>query len=234
MHNSILWSVMAGACTFLGAAMLLARRHWGRTSLAFFLGLASGVMGAVILFDLLPSVLFFPGRLKGLVGFLLTIPFMMAVNSQLKIDSAGSLIRVGYLIMLGIALHDLPEGMAIAFGDEMKRTTGLVIALGIGIHNIPEGMAMAAPLLMAGVRKSRVLAMTFIVGLITPLGTLLGKYAAAVFPELLPLMLGLAAGIMFYLVVFQLWPQAAANRLKSRWWGFFLGMIIIFAATMMI
>jgi ZIP family zinc transporter len=135
------------------------------------------------------------------------------------------------MIMLGIAMHDLPEGMAIALGSEMKARTGMVIALGIGIHNIPEGMAIAAPLLMAGIKQLRVLGQILLVGLITPLGTVIGLLAVAFLPNLLPLLLGLASGIMIYLVLFQLWPQARAKDPRNRWWGFWLGMVIILIAT---
>ena len=65
-----------------------------------------------------------------------------------KMQGPETLLGLGYLIMLGIAMHDLPEGMAIAMGGELKARTGMVIALAIAIHNIPEGMAIAAPLLM--------------------------------------------------------------------------------------
>lgn len=233
INSSIYWSVLAGGCTVLGAVLLFIRKRWGNRSLAFFLGLASGVMVAVVIFDMLPSALLFSGCLKAGVGFLLGLLMLALVNFTLfnKINSNPTLTSLGYLIMLGIALHDLPEGMAIAFGEEMKARTGMVIALGIGIHNIPEGMAMAAPLLMSGVKKSHVLLKIFLVGLITPLGTILGRYLVSILPELLPLMLGLASGVMIYLVLFQLWPRAGARHKRSRWWGFWLGLLVILWAS---
>ncbi len=197
------------------------------------MGLASGVMVAVVLFDMLPSALVFGGWLIALVGVMLGLFILAIFDRQVFNQSAArdSLVALGYMIMLGIAMHDLPEGMAIALGSEMKARTGMVIALGIGIHNIPEGMAIAAPLLMAGIKKLRVLGQILLVGLITPLGTVIGLLAVAFLPNLLPLLLGLASGIMIYLVLFQLWPQARAKDPRSRWWGFWLGMIIILIAT---
>ena len=236
MAQSLWWSFLAGACTVIGAAVLFVSRDWGKRSLAFFLGLASGVMIAVVVFDLLPSILFFPHRIKGMAGFIFGLAAMWLINRHLLTPEAAgqNLRRLGYLIMLGIALHDLPEGMAIAFGEEMKARTGLIIALGIGIHNIPEGMAIAAPLLMDGVKKTRVLLQTVIVALITPLGTLMGRYAVSIVPDMLPAMLGVAAGIMIYLVASQLWPQAGINDTRSRRWGLVIGMIIIFTGTYLI
>ena len=190
-------------------------------------------MIAVVIFDMLPSALI-SGAGSAFAGALVGIAIMGLFNLlifQHKGNLENTLVGLGYLIMLGIALHDLPEGMAIALGDEMKARTGMVIALGIGIHNIPEGMAIAAPLIMGGVKKAKIFVQVLLLGLITPLGTLIGQKAVAILPGILPGLLGLASGIMLYLVFFQLWPQARVKDRKSRWWGLWLGVAIIFLAT---
>lgn len=233
MTNSLEWSILAGLGTAVGALLIFIKQKWSSKSLAFYLGLASGVMMAVVLFDMLPSALVSSGWVRVAGAVILGILLMAAGNGTLfaRMSSPQTLTGLGYLIMLGIAMHDLPEGMAIALGDAMKSRTGLVIALGIGIHNIPEGMAIAVPLLMAGVRKSIIFLQILLVALITPLGALLGHNLATSVPGILPYLLGVASGIMIYLVLFQLWPQAKLKDQHSRWWGFYLGMIIILAAT---
>lgn len=233
LDKIFLISCAAGICTTLGAVLLFIKRDFSNRSLAIFLGLASGVMVAVVIFDMMPSAIIFSGHKKAFLGLAIGI-FLLAIVDKLlfnKISTQDTLIGLGYLIMLGIAMHDLPEGMAIALGDEMKGRTGMVIALGIGIHNIPEGMAIAAPLLMAKMSRLKILTQTLLVGLITPLGTIIGKLSLVVLPELLPFLLGLASGIMIYLVMFQLWPEAGIKGKRSRWIGFWAGMAIIFIAT---
>lgn len=227
------WSIAAGACTTLGAVLLFIKKNWTDQSLALFLGLASGVMVAVVVFDMLPSAFLFSGFRGAVAGLLIGMLGMAVCNAFLfqPLARRDSLIALGYLVMLGIAMHDLPEGMAIALGGEMKARTGMVIAMGIGIHNIPEGMAIAAPLLMAGGRKMKIFAQTLLVGVITPVGTLLGRLVVEILPQLLPLLLGLASGVMVYLVFRQLWPQAGLKDRYSRWWGFWLGMAVILLAT---
>jgi len=233
LTNSIQWSIFAGLGTVIGTLLIFLKKNWSPKSLALYLGLASGVMVAVVVFDILPSALLFSGFFKVLTGVLLGA-FLMALGEFTlfrKRSGPQTLCSLGYLIMLGIAMHDLPEGMAIALGEEMKAKTGMVIAMGIGIHNIPEGMAIAAPLIMAGIKKTIIFMQILAVALITPLGTLLGKYLVSALPSLLPLLLGMASGIMVYLVLFQLWPQAKLKDRKSCWWGFFLGMAVILVAT---
>jgi ZIP family zinc transporter len=233
LSDSIYWSIYAGLGTALGALLIFIKRKWSPGSLAFFLGLASGVMTAVVIFDMLPSAFLFSGFLRVFIGISIGAIIMALGDLFLfsQMDGPQTLTGLGYLIMIGIAMHDLPEGMAIALGDVLKGQTGVVIAMGIGIHNIPEGMAIAVPLLMAGVKKYVIFLQILAIGLITPLGTIFGKYLAAALPAFLPLLLGIASGIMSYLVIFQLWPQAKLKDRKSRWWGFYLGIAIILAAT---
>jgi len=50
-------------------------------------------------------------------------------------------LRMGYLIALGIALHDLPEGIAIAAGYSASPVLGPALALAIGLH----AAVLAAP-----------------------------------------------------------------------------------------
>ncbi len=233
VENVCVISIVAGLCTCLGAILLFFKRNWSDHGLAFFLGLASGVMVAVVLFDMLPSALLYASRGLaclgigiGLIGLAIFDHIIMR-----RVSAKESLFALGYLVMLGIALHDLPEGMAIALGNEMKARTGMVIAMGIAIHNIPEGMAIAAPLLMGGMRRLKIFGQTFMVGLITPLGTLLGCIVAASVPRFMPLLLGFASGVMIYLVFFQLWPQARGRGARSRWWGFWAGIFFITLAT---
>lgn len=227
-------SLMAGMCTVVGAFMLFIKRNWSNRSLAVFLGLAAGVMMAVVCFDMLPSALLYYKSIYTILGIMSGIALLFMID---KIVFSGffsqsqSLISLGYLIMLGIALHDLPEGIAIAMGSELKGRTGAVIALGIAIHNIPEGMAIAAPLIMGGMKKYKILSKMMLIALVTPAGTLLGLLMVHNLPGVLPFLLGFASGIMIYLVVFQLWPQAGLKGPKVRWLGFLAGLLIILSAT---
>ncbi len=230
--NLMLMSILAGFCTTVGAMVLFVKRDWSQRSLGLFLGLAAGVMVAVVFLDMMPAALLSYPQAASL-GVCLGIGLIYIGDSRLKRQIKGpqTLLGLGYIIMLGIALHDLPEGMAIALGGELKARTGMVIALAIAVHNIPEGMAIAAPLLMGGQRRLRILLQTAAVGLITPLGTALGRLSIVVLPTLLPWLLGFASGVMLYLVAFQLWPQAYLKGPRIRWLGFCLGVCIIAVAT---
>ncbi len=233
LGNSLQWSIAAGLGTVMGAVLIFFKKHWTAKSLAFFLGLAAGVMTAVVIFDMLPTALLYSGVVNAISGIILGFIIMLIGDYFVAAKKSGthSLLGLGYLIMLGIAMHDLPEGMAIALGDIMKSQTGFVIALGIGIHNIPEGMAIAVPLVMAGMKKKFIFLQLLVLSLITPLGTIVGICLIYILPSLMPLLLGLASGIMGYLVVFQLWPQARNQHKLGCKQGIIFGILIILIAT---
>ncbi len=227
------YSVAAGVCTFLGAILVFLRPRIQKKELSFFLGLAAGVMVAVVLFDLIPSVLVYGGKVGFILGACGGWVLIAMVNLIIKTQGSGSrhMTRIGYLIMLGIALHDLPEGMAISLGYEVSTKTAAAIALGIGIHNIPEGMAIAAPLLMGGRGKLRIGFEILAVGFVTPLGFLVGKLAVSVLPHYFGVFMGLASGVMIYLVLRQLWPEARKTNSRWRYIGGALGIAVILIAT---
>lgn len=210
-------ALIAGLGTCLGAAAVVLFGRMKDHVLSLLLGFASGVMGAVVIVDLLPSSLYYGSPvicLSGFAGgFLLVTALDCSLNTLLPgRHSSRTYRRMGYLIALGIALHDLPEGIAIAAGYSASTALGPVLALAIGLHNIPEGMATAAPLRAGGMAGGRVLAISALVSLITPLGTLLGLYILRVSPATNALLLALAAGTMLYIVVEKLVPAALSKH----------------------
>ena len=107
MEPIMIISLMAGLCTALGALLLFGRRNWSNRSLAVFLGLAAGVMTAVVLFDMLPSALLYY-RVIYVIGGIIAGILVLYLSEKIVLTRIAqyhqSLIGLGYLIMLGIAL----------------------------------------------------------------------------------------------------------------------------------
>jgi len=107
--------------------------------------------------------------------------------------------RLSLMIAIGIGIHNLTEGLAIAqanaFGDEIL---GLFLAVGFALHNATEGFGIAAPL--SGQRPSW--AFLGLMGLIgggpTVIGAVLGSYWQSSIFQFLSF--GLAAGSILYIV----------------------------------
>lgn len=212
MTGILFQAFVAGLGTCLGAAFTLCLGSLKGKSLSVLLSLASGIMVSVILLDLIPSSLRMGGTVQCFLGFtsgllaITFVDFLFSGGKQSHLPERQSLLGTGYLIAAGIAMHDLPEGLAIAAGFSSPGSLGPLIVLAIGLHNIPEGMATAAPLKAGGASAGRVMALNLLVSLVTPAGTLVGLMILRATESLISLLLAFAAGAMTYIVRDKLIP----------------------------
>ena len=236
MEVMLISSLVAGLATALGAMIVVVLGRPRETTLALLLGGAAGIMVAVVLLDLLPSALAYGSFFVMILGlkaglllmFLLDQLFSRFAKQEKKRDQAY-LRKMGYLIATGIALHDLPEGIAIAVGYAATEKLGISLALAIGMHNIPEGMAVAAPLMMAGTAPWVIMLLVLTVALFTPLGTFIGFTLLTVSPQSMAFLLALAGGAMSYIVLFELVPESKRRHPNYARLGVVVGVLIMVA-----
>lgn len=227
------YGIAAGLATTLGSLLFLFIGFPGRRVIAFALGLASGVMLAVVGLDLIPSALSCGGWVMTAVGFGCGWMLIRLADQLLGTIEKGdyhtpsAYRRLGILTAMGIALHDLPEGMAIALGYAAAERLGPIIAVAIGLHNIPEGIATTAPLRAARLSVGKILLTNLLLALVTPIGTAMGLFLAHTLPSYFEWMLGLASGTMIYLVATALGPSAYRLHFYSALCGTCLGIIMI-------
>lgn len=210
----ILWiSTVAGLATTLGSLIVLLFGRPEERVLAMLLAGAGGVMLAVVAVDLLPTAWQIGPPLQVTVGTLLGLLMMRIAaewvnprQSSAPLTRRQRLKRIGILIASGIALHDIPEGMAIAVGQEATKDLGLIIAFAIALHNLPEGMATTTPLRMANIRTWKIILLNVGIAFFTPLGAILGLLAIQAIENSLAFFLSLAAGAMAFLVLAELLP----------------------------
>jgi len=123
----------------------------------------------------------------------------------------SSLKRTGLFTALGIAIHNLPEGLAVFAGVSTGNTgLGLLVATAIGLHNIPEGITVSVPIKEATGSSKMAFFISFASGMAEPVGALLGYLVLSPFltPSLIAGLLAFAAGIMIYISLDELIPAA--------------------------
>ena len=199
---------------------------------AALLGGAGGIMVGVVFYDLLPSAYYLGNFFPTVGGMVVGLVFFHILDTLLvwliPTESGGRpFLKMGYLIALGIALHDLPEGFAIAAGYAAPGTLGVALVIAIGLHNIPEGMAIAVPLHMAGLKGFQIVALTLLVSLFTPLGTQIGILLINISQAFVSVLLAMAGGAMLYLVVDELLPEASKQSLPFTVFGFGIGILVL-------
>ncbi|GAB6155605.1 ZIP family metal transporter [Desulfosporosinus burensis] len=236
MHemSEILWiSMIAGLATTFGSLLVLVFGKPKERILASLLAGAGGVMLAVVFVDLLPNAWKIGPPLQVGFGISLGILFMYLADKRLNtsdnrlpLSRRQRLKRIGLLIATGIALHDIPEGMAIAVSQEAAPGLGFLISIGITLHNLPEGMATTAPLIMARIRWWKILLLNIGIAFFTPLGALLGLFALAGVKNSLTFFLSFAAGAMLFLVFSELLPLSRERHPHYALLGGTVGFIL--------
>ena len=243
MVSILIYGFLAGFATIVGALIVLAIGHPSEKVLAWLLGFASGIMLTVVIIDLIPSAYTYSTIAITILGVMLGVFLLLTLDAAMSLllpleklgpNKANSrLLKMGYLIAIGIALHDLPEGIAIAVGYSATPHLGLVIALAIGLHNIPEGMATAAPLRMGGMKSWRILGLMGLVSLVTPFGAYLGFIIMAISKSLVGLLLALAGGAMVYIVHGELWPESRRRHPNFALLGATVGFVLMILVSML-
>ena len=203
----LLLSLLAGAGTLLGAVLALLI-PLDRT-LPFLAGFAGGVMSSVVATELLPASVALGGPGSALGGCLTGGAFLFFFDLLLPHRPAArdEYRRLGWLLFTAIALHDLPEGIALGTGGSAAAKLGVLLAVALGAHNLPEGLINTVPLRLGGLGAKGLIALNLLLSLITPLGTLIGVGIAEWQPRLIPVLLALAAGAMLYIVLKELLPR---------------------------
>lgn len=117
-----------------------------------------------------------------------------------------------WLFVFAIALHNLPEGMAVGVGFAQNDwQVGLPIATAIAIQDIPEGLAVALSMVAAGFKRTTAVLVAGASGLLEPVGALLGVGLSASSLLAYPIGLGLAAGAMLFVVSHEVIPETHRN-----------------------
>lgn len=88
---------------------------------------------------------------------------------------------------------------------------GLLVAFAIALHNLPEELAMAVPA-MALRSRGFLLQAAFLSALAEPLGAVLGLLAVAADPSLNAYFMAFAAGAMIFVSIHELIPMAHQYR----------------------
>ena len=124
------------------------------------------------------------------------------------------------MMVLAVALHNLPEGMAVGVvaagwltGSESISAAGaLALALGIALQNLPEGAIISMPLKSNGMKRSKAFGYGVMSGVVEPIGAVLTILLAKLVVPVLPYLLSFSAGAMLYVVVEELIPEMSEGE----------------------
>lgn len=192
-------------------------------------GFAAGVMTAAAIWSLLIPAMeqsAAMGKLSfipAVAGFWAGILFLLLLDHVIphlhmyskESEGPKSNLRKTTMLVLAVALHNIPEGMAVGVvyagcvtgNTQITLMGALALSVGIAIQNFPEGAIISMPLSAEGMKKSKAFLYGVLSGIVEPAGALLTILAAGFIVPALPYFLSFAAGAMIYVVVEELIPE---------------------------
>lgn len=194
------------------------------------MGFAAGVMVAASIWSLIIPAMnqsehmgklaFLPAFIGVWAGMLFLL-FLDQVIPHLHLNSdcpeghCSSQLGKSTMMVLAVALHNLPEGMAVGAviagwmtgNESVSITAALTLSLGIAIQNLPEGAIISMPLKSNGMNRGKAFGYGALSGIVEPVGAILTILLANVMVPALPYLLSFAAGAMLYVVVEELIPE---------------------------
>ena len=226
--------------TTLGGILGVCMKGTSKKFLSFILSLASGLMIAIVCFDLIPEALSISKMPIVVSGIILGVALMILCDvvvtekfNKNKTSKMNSLLKTGIVVSIGLALHNFPEGLAIGSGFGASIKLGYSLAIAILLHDIPEGISMAVPMKNGGMKIYKVIIYVIFSGVTTGIGAFFGVLVGSISKQIISICLAFAAGAMLYIVSGELIPES--NKLysgKISSMGNILGFILgIFAAS---
>jgi len=236
MLVSLVLGIVAGFANIFGG-MVAVRRTWPQHYLRYFIALGAGFMMSVALLDMLPESLKFsaawtPALMLG--GFCITHLIEHTITPHFHVGEETHVHEflhkhTGYSVLIGISVHALFDGVAIASGFVVSTWLGWLIFIAIFLHKIPVGFTVASVTLASGrSRRAAVLSAVVLAG-----STVAGVLAISLIPSWVRVGLPVSAGVTVYVASTDLLPEVNREPGIRMALVFFLGVAIFLAIRLL-
>src|SRR3954471_223687 len=176
---SLLLGLTAAAANVFGGTIIV-QKNWDRSYLRYFVALGGGFMRATTTMEIFPESLALRARSAAfliLVGYLIVPFFEHTLTPHFHFGEethADEFIAAhkGFSVLLGLVIHSLFDGIAIASGFIVSNWLGWIIFLSIFLHKIPEGFTIASVMLASGRSKKFAWGASVLLGAATVAGVL--------------------------------------------------------------
>ncbi len=172
------------------------------------LGASHGLITEGITYSLPRSII---GIIIGMIFMVITHRFLEE-REDLQIGAlqgAGAL--KAFMILGAMTLHSFSEGVGVGVSYGGGQALGGVITIAIAVHNIPEGLAISLVMVPRGTSVGRAGLWSIFSSLPQPLMAVPAFLFVTLFEPVLPVGLGFAAGAMIWMVFAELMPDACED-----------------------
>ncbi|MEM2006880.1 MAG: ZIP family metal transporter [Sulfolobales archaeon] len=205
----VVYGLIPTIATVFGSVLVFLRVSLDERFIDVALGFGSGLMVYVAFVELLIPSIEIGGLRLSLLGF--TLGFILIKSIDVFIPHTWVVRKKEnrnlVLVALAIAIHNIPEGLAVGATSIHSPEAGLATAIAIAVQDVPEGLIVS----LSVVASSRKASLGFLAGVLSAvseffsaIASLIGLVDTAV---TLPVLLALSASAMLYVVVHEVAPE---------------------------
>ena len=239
-----LFALLCFLCACIGASIVFFVKKGSNKMEAFLHAFASGVMIASSIFSLIIPAIRYAKELSLNIAIILPICFVIVGVLFLLLDFAAknkSKNQVNIpMIMLGVGLHNIPEGICIGvafaswvtIGSYASFMSAIMIAVGIAIQNIPEGSSISFPLYCKGMSKFKSFLCSAGVASIEVVSCIIAFFVGSNNVVILPFMLSFAGAVMLVVAICDLMPEASQRHKIWAFVSFILGFVLMMTLSL--
>ncbi len=178
---------------------------------------AAGVMLTISFLELIPESLNFCsvplcglGIGLGALAMFGLDKLLPHIHPELCAQEQGrNLNKTAVYLLIGIFLHNFPEGLAIAVGSISDAKATYVIAVAIAIHNVPEGVCTATPYFHVTGQRLKAFLASASTAIPIVAGYVFARYLYRnIDPQLVGVIVAATAGVMVYISADELIPAS--------------------------
>lgn len=158
----------------------------------------------------------FWGIIVGLLFIILSQKLLDRYNHKVTLKDLDSADSSKILLIIGImTLHSFTEGVSVGVSFSGSLDLGIFITTAIAVHNIPEGLAISLVMIPRGSSPWKAVGWSIFSSIPQPLMAVPAFLFVEIFSKYLPMGLGFAAGAMIWMVFAELIPDALEDSSTS-------------------
>ncbi len=229
----LLFTAAAAAADLAGALIVVGAHRKGLAPLRYFVAAGAGFMLAAAFVRMLPEAAHVPHAfLFVLVGYFGVHLFEHTVAPHFHFGEevhpeALLAPSAGYLALLGLGVHTLFDGVAIAAGFMIGPALGAILSIAVFLHKIPEGFTIASVMLAGGRSRAAAVAAGATLGVLTIAGAVATSFVGE---RHVGVALALSAGVTIYVAASDLIPEVNRDGGPALAWTVFGGLVLFAVA----
>lgn len=222
----------------IGGISAFGTKNHGRRFQGVLMGFTGGILIAFVCFELLPEAFgenrFYSVIAGMLCGVLLTAYLEGKIGRLCEKQKKhnNKLEKAGWLLSIGVLIHNIPEGMAIGALLSVSILEGIRLCIIIALHCIPEGLALSVAM---GKKENGLMATLFsfvVLSASMGIGSFFGAVLSNFSETFIAVMFAFSGGVMLYITCGEIIPESKEvwnGRLTTigSLMGFLLGVAVI-------